>query len=961
VDILQFAKTIRTLFFIWVIAIPATLSAQFYQSGIDPASIHWKQIKTENFQVIFPPEFQNQANRLANTLEYLYNYEGKSLNHKPRKISVILHSQSSFSNGFVSWAPKRMELYTTPTQDNYAQDWLDQLAVHELRHVVQIDKLNQGLTKIISLVLGQQAVGAVTGLIPRWFLEGDAVYAETSLTSSGRGRQASFEMPMKTLVTTNDKLFSYEKALLGSYKDYIPDYYTLGYPMVAWSRMKFGTSMYNQELNFVARNPYVLFPFPLGLKRQIGLPSRKLYRAAYGDLKQKWNNQTRQTKENVINQWNTKTNKDYTSYRFPEFVNDTTLLVVKSGMDQLTQFVTISKNGDEKLIHTPGSFYRDKFSYAAGKFVWAEEIPDIRWSNRSYFCIKIGDLKSGKIKMLTRRTRYFAPALSPDGSKIVASEVTQRNENFLVILNSKTGEIVDRIQSPENRFIQMPDWLNNNEIVVITTGSKGKSMEQFHLTSANWQTLIPPKFQDISLPSDAGEYIVFVSDFNGTNNIYALKKSDLTIWQVTDSKFGAFDPKFSTNNNTLFFAQYTSQGYRIASTSFDPNTWTNINKVTNTSVKLYETSAKQEHFNFQDSIISLNNYPVSNYNKISHMFNLHSWAPFYYNYSNPSISNAPSPGITLLSQDKLGTCLASLGYSFNKDQSFAEAGVTYNRFFPEISFTLDYGGSIPIAKTSETTKLPPTSNNDLSAVTNIFVPLNLTRGRFLTGITPGIGISYEDKWFYNPSIKDYQNGMTMVSYVLSAYRYSKESLRDLAPRWGITADGRYTYTPFENIQLGDIWYVQSSVYLPGILYHHSLRFSLAYQEQQPLRYLYASLVAFPRGIISHTTYKLTSFTADYAFPICYPDFHLGPLLYIKRLRSDLFFDYANNWYKYYNKTLNKTFWQTENLNSTGIDITADFHLLRIIFPFNSGIRIIYLPQSQIFVSSFLFRIDLSNY
>ena len=961
-SIKHFMNIYKKSLFIWLVFFPLTLSAQFYQSGNDPASIHWKQIKTQNFQIIFPPEFEKEANRLANTLEYIYDYEGKSLGHKVRKISIILHSHSAFSNGVTSWAPKRIELYTTPPQDSYAQDWLDQLAVHELRHAVQIDKLDQGFTKILSLILGQQAIGGVAGLIPRWFLEGDAVNTETALTSTGRGRQASFEMEMKAQVTTLSRLYSYDKALLGSYRDFIPDQYGLGYPLVAWSRMKFGESVFDKDLNFVARNPYLLASFPLSLKIQTGLPNRKLYRTAFGDLKQKWENQLSSTREIPVLTWNTADKKCFTSYRFPQIVNDTTMLVVKSGMDQLTQFVLLYKNGKEKIIHTPGSYSSDNFSYVEGKYTWAEEIPDIRWSNRSFFCIKIGDIDEHQVKMLTRYTRFFAPALSPDATKIAAIEIALNNECFIVILDAHTGKILNRVRSPNDRLLQLPNWLaNGKSIVIVATGKKGKSLEQFNISSESWQTLIAPTFYDILTPVDAGAEIFFVSDFNGTDNLYAYKKADGTVWQVTNSKYGAFDPNIKPNNHNLVFSQYSSQGYNVVSTTLESTTWVNVEKIKDTSIKLYEASAKQEKFNFQDSTIPLRSYPVSNYSKTTHMFNIHSWAPFYYDFFNPVLSyQAVTPGFTLLSQDKLGTCLASLGYSYNNNQSIFNTNITYNRFFPEIQVSLSYGGITQINTTTESTIKPPVTNNTLDAITNLFIPLNFTRGRFITGITPGIGLEYTDVWFYNPVIKNYQDGMTYVSYTLSAYRYSRASLRDLAPPLGVTAYGRFTNTPFENVQLGSIWYTQGRFYLPGLLNHHSLQFTVAYQEQQPERYLFASLVPFPRGYTDHTTYKLTTLSADYMFPIAYPDFHIGPVLYVKRLRSDLFYDFANNQYKTQTNP-NKVFWNTENLSSMGVDLTADFHVFRVFFPINAGIRLAYLPNTESYISSFLFRIDLSNF
>ena len=38
--------------------------AQYFQTGQDPSSIKWKQINTINFQVIYPEEFEKQAQRV---------------------------------------------------------------------------------------------------------------------------------------------------------------------------------------------------------------------------------------------------------------------------------------------------------------------------------------------------------------------------------------------------------------------------------------------------------------------------------------------------------------------------------------------------------------------------------------------------------------------------------------------------------------------------------------------------------------------------------------------------------------------------------------------------------------------------------------------------------------------------------------------------------------------------------
>ncbi|MBW8323925.1 MAG: hypothetical protein K0M50_04090, partial [Prolixibacteraceae bacterium] len=68
--------------------------AQYFQTGQDPSQIQWRQINTSNFQVIYPEEFEKQAQRITFVLEKVYNYGTKSLDFRPRKISVVLHTRT---------------------------------------------------------------------------------------------------------------------------------------------------------------------------------------------------------------------------------------------------------------------------------------------------------------------------------------------------------------------------------------------------------------------------------------------------------------------------------------------------------------------------------------------------------------------------------------------------------------------------------------------------------------------------------------------------------------------------------------------------------------------------------------------------------------------------------------------------------------------------------------------------
>ena len=62
-----------------------------------------------------------------------------------------------------------------------------------VRHV------NRSTVKVFGYLFGQQAPLLATGLLPFWFIEGDAVMAETQMSSFGRGLQPSFTMHYRAL------------------------------------------------------------------------------------------------------------------------------------------------------------------------------------------------------------------------------------------------------------------------------------------------------------------------------------------------------------------------------------------------------------------------------------------------------------------------------------------------------------------------------------------------------------------------------------------------------------------------------------------------------------------------------------------------------------------------------------------------------------------------------------------
>ena len=433
--------------------------SQYYSTGQDPASIRWRQIKTEKYQLIFPAPFEKKAQYLANVMDLVVSGEISSLKAQVPRIPVILHTQSAISNGLTVWAPKRIELYPCPPQQTYAEEWLEQLAIHEYRHAVQISSINKGFSKAMGYVFGEQITGGILGLfVPSWFLEGDATVAETALSNTGRGRSALFESTLRAQVVEKG-IYSYDKVTLGSYKTFTPDAYQLGYFLVGQVRNKYGIQAWDEAINRVAKYPFMVVPFNSGIRKTTGKWKTQIYKEALMELDSAWKRQLHATNHPAYHHITKRNPKNYTEYSHPIMINDTTILADKSSMDDITRFVLIDrKTGHEKKLLTPGYHVGGTTSVGGNYLAWSELEPDHRWQNRDYAEIRIYNFLTGKQEELTSQSRYFAPIISHDGSRCAAVNITENNQCNIDILEVPSGRLLKQFPIPDFGQAITPNW-----------------------------------------------------------------------------------------------------------------------------------------------------------------------------------------------------------------------------------------------------------------------------------------------------------------------------------------------------------------------------------------------------------------------------------------------------------------------------------------------------------------------
>lgn len=955
----------KNLLIIILLLVAGLVNAQYFETGQDPASLSWRQINTENFQLIYPDYYEIQAQKLAQKLECVYEFGSYSLGHKPSKISVILHTQTVKSNGMVAYAPKRSEFYTTPHQGIYPQDWLEQLALHEFRHVVQIDKINSELPGIIKFLLGEQGVALIFGAyLPWWFTEGDAVTTETALGNFGRGRFPSFLMEHQAQVVEKGA-YSYDKAYLGSYKDFVPNHYRLGYYLVAGTRKKYGSKVWEKTVKRVGEKPFSLTPFNRALKQETGLGKVQLYDTIFGNLADEWSSKDcsfHPAQHQIIST----RQRTYTSYQYTHWLNDTVLISYKTSLNSVPAFVKIDKTGEEQKLFNPGIIFEESVNYCDDWIIWAEQIPNVRWTHSGSSMIKLYNISTQEKVNLTPEFKAFSPALSSNKEFVALVETDFSSNNYLSVYRTGNGELVHRIQTGDNNYFFSPEWMNQHEILAVILTDKGKRLARFDLETGEHEILIKEDMGDLKHLQSNEQKVFFVSSYSGKNALYSFDFSSKEINQLYEPRFGVAHPAIAPDGE-IILSDYTASGFQLI--YLHKQTGKPLKQVPKGEYALAESVAEQElgtvTFDTPDTV----SYTSKKYFKTANLFNIHSWAPI----SVDPIDYEFRPGFSIMSQNKLGTTETILGYKWDTSEETGElyARYRYKGWFPIFDFEISTGkGASQYWLITEHTQLGKVINRDTTQLrytwkeskfnANISLPLNLSRQTFFRLLQPEV--KYELTSYR--ADKSTPNGFPIgrfhsLSYRLYYHQLLRKSYQDVFPDFGFILDASYRHSPNGEKGLGHLTAGQGILYLPGLLRNHGMKiYAGAQHKQKGDNFRFSDIVSYPRGWGKTDTKNLSSLAINYKMPLINPDFSMGGLVYIRRINANVFTDFAHLQGSYNLGENLKNF--DYNISSYGMELTGEVNFLRFYAPVNIGVRTSYLKNIEEFSFDLLFSIDFNS-
>lgn len=941
------------LFVILCIAIsPPTVLAQYYNAGQEPASTKWNKIESAHFQVIFPEGSEDLGKKVAFMLDEAYSHVGKSLKHNPKQLSVILHTQTANSMAFVSWAPSRSEWFPKSHQWMTSLNWTELLSLHETRHISQLSKIEEEMPKIIRFLLGEQAVFFITGAyLPFWYIEGDATCNESGLSLSGNGCSPRFFMDTRAQLVEH-KPFSFDKTYLGSYKDHVPDFYRMGYLMTGGARYFYKKPIWDEVVSNVAKHPFSVVPFNKGLKQSIGINKKQLFDTVYSYFQHEWLAYDAMLNLTSYTPISPK-NRIFSNYLYGKKLSNGYYFAEKSCLNDLNRFVLIAPYGTEKRLFTPGDAFPESVSANDSFVVWSEPLPNIRWAHAEISILRCLNIQTGKLKEFRLKGRYVAPVLSTDHTKIAMVLVDNNNRSFIKIVNQHDGEVVDSYALPNDDYVVTPSWSEDGKnLIAVLQRNSELAIGIIDLEKKETKIILPFAVQEIKSPIEKSDWIYFVGGYTGVDNLYAVHITTGKTKKVTSSRFGIWNPSIA--GNELTYSDYSSSGYRLVNANLDSLLHNDVDlKELQISYPVAENLREQEGelVNFHNE--PKQNYLIEDYHKLKHIINVHSWAPIAFDLANSTIS----PGVSIMSQNILSTTEMVAGYKYdiaNNNGSSVYANLKYYGWFPVIESSLQYGHKT--LSYLNTAVVPYTHQiyrwNQTDFRLSMSLPLNLSKGKYQSGIQPALGYRLIHRSDTQIPASALQGGYTHIyEAIIHSYHILKQSHQDLLPNFGVLFDANYSGT----IEGSYSFSAENLLYLPGLLRNHGLKIYNGYQEKNQGNIRFDGQIHLSRGHYGILNDKLYTVTADYLLPICYPDFNLGRLLYVKRIKAGL--NYDQSLVSYTNaQNLRTNF----NLKSCGFAISSDLHLLQLIAPLEIGFRLNYLFDKG-FDFNFLFGINMVLY
>jgi len=642
-----YATAVAVLLLLVIFLIPNLLSGQVSPRFYDFPQNHlsWFTIESEHFLIHYQEGNNRSAQVASRVAEEVYEPITTLYDFEPeKKISIVLRDREDFSNGAAFFFDNKMEIWVpsldTPLRGSH--NWFRNVISHEFTHMVQLGasmRRSSNVPAIYFQWLSYQQVrrpdvqfGFPNGIvtmpfatvgIPAWFAEGTAQYQRAGLTYDYWDSHR--DMILRTSILEDNYLDFVEMSTFNS-KTSVEreDVYNQGFNFVIYLVNRFGEKVVADITHAAANGKN--HNFDKIMESATGIRGQTLFDDWISERKDFYKNAVESVEftKSVIEE-----NNGFFNF-YPVFSPDGKYFAYLSNMgrdygrtalvlkNQDGEILTIDTSEGEQSIDTDQQyefrhglrsnatldFISNRYSFSPDGETILFNIARRNKFGENYQDLYVYNIKTEEKEKLTQDKRIFDPVWDSQGKLIAAVQRDKGTEN-LVLFDKESNTIQNLTDYQSGETVYTPVWsADNSSVYYSSANTANRNIYRYDMESGISETVFEDEYIDYRDPwvDTENGLLYYSSDPDGIFNIFSLNLKTGKQKQHTSVLGGAFMP--FVKNETLFYSQYVSDGYKIASTAlqpFEPRTENSYNPSHNlSSIDIPESITALNRFDDSD-------------------------------------------------------------------------------------------------------------------------------------------------------------------------------------------------------------------------------------------------------------------------------------------------------------------------------------------------------------------------
>jgi hypothetical protein len=570
-----------------------------------------QMIRTDHFYIYFTPGAENTARRVAEISEEVYPNLAAAFDAFDRvgKITVLIHDDSDFSNGFASYAQNRVEVWASDLEFELrgSSNWIRNVMTHELAHIFSLRAAMNRWFTYFQINFGRYNVNPdyVFSIpfyhlnVPSWYAEGIAQFEAEEQGNDAWDTHR--DMLLRMAVLENDLLTYDEMGVFtkdGLHSEMI---YNQGFALVNYIHDTYGKNKAEALTRSIG-----LFSFDQSIRKQLGVESEQLYFEWKQALFERYSLLARNHRifpaplnEALPDYWPVYDQFPdaipQSEYTMPFYEGQ---MVIDGGF--LDYYPVLAPDGRKvayvsnenvdfaltelKLYNRESGEVEMLVKRVNSRISWTPDSKRLVYVKRkeNFNDLFIYDLDSEKEHRISRYLRVKDPAVSPDGQTVAFVRNKDGSTNLgLVDIDGKNIRYLTRYN--DGSQIYSPSWSPDGERIVFSifrdhdrdiamisvhspayTGPGNAPENTALIDPSNLHVLIhsiADERDPVWLPDGSG--ILFSSDRDGIFNLYTYYLASGRVYRNTSVIGGAFRPSISTDGGTVIYAGYHAANYNI--------------------------------------------------------------------------------------------------------------------------------------------------------------------------------------------------------------------------------------------------------------------------------------------------------------------------------------------------------------------------------------------------------------